>query len=91
VNRFRQEESEPFPSFRLDPTLESQQIERLRELRTSRSRASVEKKLGLLEDAARGTENLMPFIVKCSEALVTVGEISDRLRAVFGEYRETLA
>jgi methylmalonyl-CoA mutase, N-terminal domain len=41
-----------------------------------------------LESAARGTENLMPRIMACCEAFVTVGEISDCLRGVFGEYNE---
>ncbi len=89
VNRFKQEESEPLPPFRIDPELEKQQVARLRELRTSRSAGEVEERLLALVNAARGTENLMPHILACSEAYATVGEISDRLRAVFGEYRET--
>ena len=40
------------------------------------------------EEAARGSDNLMPKIVAACEAFATVGEISDRLRNVFGEYRE---
>jgi methylmalonyl-CoA mutase N-terminal domain/subunit len=90
VNRFAQDEAEPFPTFRLDPELESQQIQRLRNLRASRSASSVQQELASLEQAARTTENLMPHIVNCASAMATVGEISDRLRIVFGEYRETL-
>ena len=45
-------------------------------------------RLGALEGAARGSDNLMPKIMAACEALATVGEISDRLRKVFGEYRE---
>ncbi len=90
VNRFQQEEAEPFASFRLDPALESQQIERLREVRSSRSATETARKLAALEQAARTADNLMPHIVGCAAALATVGEISDRLRAVFGEYRETM-
>jgi methylmalonyl-CoA mutase N-terminal domain/subunit len=45
-------------------------------------------RLRALEQAARSTDNLMPHILACSEAYATVGEISDRLRAVFGEYQE---
>ncbi len=63
-------------------------MERLREVRASRSPAAVETALDQLERAARGTENLMPRVVECAEALATVGEISNRLRGVFGEYRE---
>jgi methylmalonyl-CoA mutase N-terminal domain/subunit len=88
VNRFRQEEKEPPPTFRLDPALERQQIERLRKLRDSRDNAAVESRLNALEQAARGTENLLPHILASAEAYATVGEISDRLRRVFGEYKE---
>jgi methylmalonyl-CoA mutase, N-terminal domain len=88
VNRFQQEEQEPPPAFRVDPELERQQVARLRELRASRSGPLVEGRLSALEDAARSSDNLMPHILACAEAYATVGEISDRLRAVFGEYQE---
>ena len=89
VNRFKQEEGETPAPFRLDPELEKQQIARLRELRASRDTAVFEERLRALEQAARSSENLMPHILACAEAHVTVGEISDRLRTVFGEYRES--
>jgi methylmalonyl-CoA mutase N-terminal domain/subunit len=88
VNRFHQDEAEPLATFRLDPELEARQIARLREVRASRSQATVEDRLRALEQAARSSDNLMPHILACSEALVTVGEISDRLRTVFGEYQD---
>jgi methylmalonyl-CoA mutase N-terminal domain/subunit len=88
VNKFRLEDEKPPMSFRVDPAIEAQQIARLRELRGSRSHALVEEKLAALERAARGSDNLMPMIMDACEALATVGEISDRLRNVFGEYRE---
>lgn len=91
VNRFEQNGAQPFPAFRLDPALEQQQIERLREVRASRSAAEVTQRLAAFEQAANTSDNLMPHIIGCSAALATVGEISDRLRAVFGEYREALA
>jgi methylmalonyl-CoA mutase N-terminal domain/subunit len=87
VNRLRQNEDRQHPMFRLDPELERQQVERLRELRASRDRACVEQRLSELEQAARGSDNLMPRILAACEAYGTVGEISDRLRRVFGEYR----
>ena len=52
------------------------------------AQAAVESRLKALEQAARGADNLMPQILAACEALATVGEISDRLRNVFGEYRE---
>ena len=61
VNRFHQDER-AVPTFRLDPTLESSQVERLRQLRASRSQSSVAEKLAALELAARGGDNLMPAI-----------------------------
>jgi methylmalonyl-CoA mutase N-terminal domain/subunit len=88
VNRFRQEEHQPPPVFRADPALEQQQIERVREVRAGRDAGAVEKLLDALERAARGSENLMPAILAACAAHATVGEISDRLRRVFGEYRD---
>ena len=89
VNRFKQEEKEPPGVFRLNPELEKQQIARLRELRASRDAAEVERRLAALEQAADGTDNLMPHILASAEVYATVGEISDRLRRVFGEYHES--
>jgi len=91
VNRYRAERELPIPTFRLDPSLEQAQIVRLRELRASRSASQVEERLTHLEAAARGTGNLLPYVVEAAAAHATVGEISDRLRRVFGEYRETAA
>jgi len=89
VNRFQEGERHTPPVFRLDPALERQQVERLRELKASRSAKAVGDCLCELERAARGSENLMPRILAACEALATLGEISDTLRKVFGEYRET--
>ena len=88
VNRFQQTEAQSPAAFRIDPALEPQQVARVRELRASRSAATVDARLRALEQAARSTDNLMPHILACSEALATVGEISDRLRTVFGEYQD---
>jgi methylmalonyl-CoA mutase N-terminal domain/subunit len=89
VNRFRQDEEREIPVFRLDPAIERQQVQRLRQVRASRSAASVAAALDDLEQAARGTGNLMPFILAAAGSYATVGEIADRLRSVFGEYAET--
>ena len=87
VNRFQQEER-AVPTFRIDPELERSQVERVRQVRASRSKDAVEAKLAALEQAARDGTNLMPPILEAADAYATVGEISDCLRAVFGEYRE---
>jgi len=86
VNRFRMEAG-MIPSFRLDPNLEAAQIERLREVRATRDQREVAARLELLEQAARGNANLMPVISNAAESMATLGEISDTLRRVFGEYR----
>ncbi len=87
VNRFRQDDP-PAPVFRLDPEIERSQVERLRTLRASRAAGPAAAALDNLERAARDGVNLMPPILAACEVWCTVGEISDRLRAVFGEYRE---
>ncbi|MFL6351906.1 MAG: methylmalonyl-CoA mutase [Bryobacteraceae bacterium] len=89
VNKFQTDEVDTPKPFRVDPELEHGQIERLRELRASRSAEQTNSALTRLENAARGTENLMPCILECCRALATVGEISETLRRVFGEYRES--
>jgi methylmalonyl-CoA mutase N-terminal domain/subunit len=88
VNRFQKEGEHPPVTFRIDPALERAQVERLRQVRASRSASDVAEKLAALEAAARGDANLMPAIIEAAGAHATLGEISDRLRAVFGEYRE---
>ncbi|MGE5206711.1 MAG: methylmalonyl-CoA mutase [Chlamydiota bacterium] len=90
VNRFTSEEERAIPLFRVDEALERKQVERLRALRTRREHAPWEAALGRVEDAARSGENLLPQIISAVEAYATVGEISDTLRKVFGEYKETV-
>lgn len=89
VNRYQVEEESPVSILRVDPAVEQAQVERLRALRQRRDSVAVETTLARLEEGARGTENLLPRILECVEAYVTVGEISNRLRGVWGEYRET--
>jgi methylmalonyl-CoA mutase N-terminal domain/subunit len=87
VNRFQQEEEGSPQTFRMDSEIEKTQVARLRELRATRP--PVDQKLNAIEHAARGSENLMPRILDACEVYATVGEISNRLRRVFGEYRES--
>ncbi|HYN23949.1 MAG TPA: methylmalonyl-CoA mutase family protein [Pyrinomonadaceae bacterium] len=88
VNRYQVEEESPVSILRVDPAVEQAQVERLRALREGRDSRAVETTLARLEEGARGTENLLPRILECVEAYATVGEISNRLRGVWGEYRE---
>ncbi len=73
---------------RVDPALGQRQAAKLAKLRASRDNQAVEALLGKLEAGARGTENLLPIMVECVEARATLGEISHRLRRVWGEQRE---
>jgi len=85
VNRYEIEEPAP-EFFGVDPRLEPEQKERLAEVRRNRDPEDVRTSLVALTEAARGDENLMPFILDAVRDRATVGEISDALRAVFGTY-----
>ena len=88
VNRFAMPACDAPAVFRVDPATERAQVESVRALRAQRDAARWRASLEALESAARGSENLMPRIMAAAEAYATVGEISDTLRGVFGEYRE---
>ena len=88
VNRFQSETESPVVTLRIDPAIEQAQIERVRAVRQKRDSTAVEKALEKLEHLAKGTENLLPGILEAVETYATVGEISNRLRRVWGEYRE---
>ena len=91
VNRFQIEEEATPALLRVEPAIEEAQVERLRRLRARRDREAVEASLNALEAAARTTtENLLPRLLAAVEAYATVGEISHRLRGVWGEYKEAL-
>jgi methylmalonyl-CoA mutase N-terminal domain/subunit len=90
VNRFEVEEEKPIPIQRIDPALEPKQVERVRALRAKRDAGTWAAALAQVEKAARSGENLMPRIIAAVEAYATVGEISDALRKVFGEYKEAV-
>jgi methylmalonyl-CoA mutase N-terminal domain/subunit len=90
MNRFQSDEESHVKTLRVDAAIERNQVERLQALRARRDPIIVETTLGKLEEAARGTENVVPRILDCVEAYATVGEISNRLRTVWGEYREAV-
>jgi len=90
VNRFEVEEEKPIPIQRIDPTLEPKQVERVRALRAKRDAGPWQAALKSVEAAARSGANVMPRILDAVEAYATVGEISDAMRKVFGEYKEAV-
>jgi methylmalonyl-CoA mutase N-terminal domain/subunit len=90
VNEFQAEEERQIPTLQIDPALERQQVARLQALRTRRDSTKTQAALTELERRARTNENLLPAILAAVESFATVGEISDALRQVFGEYQESV-
>jgi len=90
VNRYELEDEPELELHRIDPTLEGKQIDRVQALRARRDSTVVERELArLTEGAARDDVNLMPIIVDAARAYVTMGEMCDALRSVWGVWRET--
>ena len=90
VNRYEAQEEAPIELLRVDPALETKQIERVQATRAQRDGAKVEAALtALKEGAAKDDVNLMPLIVDASREYVTMGEMCDALREVWGVWRET--
>src|SRR5581483_11397018 len=90
VNRFTVDEDHAVPLQRINENLELRQVERLRAMRARRDPGPWKEALGQVEAAARSGSNLMPYIVRVVDAYATVGEISDTLRKVMGEYKEAV-
>ena len=90
VNRYESGEGDEDPDMELhtvDETIRDRQIERLEELKESRDNAAVERSLADLRRAAEGSDNLLYPMKEALANLATLGEVSDTLREVFGEYR----
>jgi len=90
VNRFTVDQEHAVPIQRIDENLEHKQVERLRALRLRRDPGPWKDALKQVEEAARQGSNVMPHIVGAVDAYATVGEISDTMRKVFGEYKEAV-
>jgi methylmalonyl-CoA mutase N-terminal domain/subunit len=88
VNRFRDESPRTPALQRIDPDGERRQVEGLRRVREGRDPAAWAAALRRVDECARGGENLLPALIEAVGAYATVGEISDRLRALWGEHRE---
>jgi len=90
VNRYVLDDEVPIPLLKIDPALEQKQIDRLAGVRARRDSAAVESRLAALrEAAAKDGVNLMPLIVDAARDYVTLGEMCDALREVWGVWRET--
>jgi len=87
VNKYTEESLAVKQVFRIDDNIRQLQIQKLQSLKNTRSAEAVKKALVELEQAANGKSNCMPFILNAVENYATLGEISDVLRRVFGEFR----
>ena len=88
VNQFEQKEPCSVPLLKIDEEVASEQIRKLNKLKEERNNDKVRKKLEKLKEAARGTENLMPFIIDAVRQYTSIGEIINALKEVFGSYHE---
>jgi methylmalonyl-CoA mutase N-terminal domain/subunit len=88
VNRFQTQETVSPPVFRVNKSVEQNQIRKLAEIRAKRDNQKVKKALARLEEASRGKDNVMPPILEAVHEHATLGEICDVLRRVFGVYDE---
>jgi len=88
LNQFQVEEQPLRNILRIDPEVEQYQKEKLAKVKRERDNAKVKESLAALKKAAQGTANVVPPILEAVKAYATLGEISDTLREVFGEYRE---
>ena len=89
VNRFVDEQERTIELQRIAEAETARQVDRVRELRSTRDGTAVEQALAVVSRAARGTDNLLPPMKEALRARATLGEVSDALRAAFGEYRPT--
>jgi methylmalonyl-CoA mutase N-terminal domain/subunit len=88
VNEFITEEEIPIKILQIDPEIEKKLVERLKQMKRQRSQAKVKETLNKLRRAAeQENTNLMPFVLQAVKEYVTLGEICDTLREVFGEYK----
>ena len=90
VNQFQVKEEPPQKLLRVNPEIEIKQKEKLRNLKNTRDLENVKSKLKDIEDAARKNDNLVPVIFDAVKAYATLGEISNTMRTVFGEYKEQI-
>jgi methylmalonyl-CoA mutase, N-terminal domain len=89
VNRFVEDDPEVPDLLRVDPEAEREQVERLKAFKADRDQALVDRRLGELRDAARGSDNLLPFIKDALRDRASLGEVCGAMQDVFGKYAPT--
>jgi len=87
LNKFQVQEDRSPSIFKVDDSIRQVQIQKLQQLKNDRDNAKVDQCLQILNDKASGDENLMPAVIDAVENKVTLGEIADELRSIFGEHR----
>jgi len=87
VNYHATEDYPPIPTLRIGPEVEEEQVRRLKKVKASRDQSQWSQSLTRLENASRGKDNIMPYVLDAVRAYASVGEICDVWRKVFGEYR----
>ena len=90
VNKYAMVEARPVPYHKIDDSAERAQVERVKQVKASRDMARVERRLKQLADACRNGQNVMPVLVDAVKDYVSLGEIADVYRQVFGLYREPI-
>lgn len=87
VNQFRNDIEIDIPILKINESIRQEQIQKLKVLKNNRDAQKVADCLTSIKNAAKGSDNLMPVVIEAVEAHCTLGEISDALRNVFGEYQ----
>jgi methylmalonyl-CoA mutase N-terminal domain/subunit len=87
VNKYRTESKMPLGAFRIDPAIETRQVERLHNLKKERNGKAVSETLDYVREVAKGDGNLVPPVLEAVRAYATIGEICGILREIFGEYQ----
>ena len=90
VNQFQSEEEPMKDLLKVNPEIEKKQVEKLSKVKEKRNEEEVQKNLNQLKDIASSEQNVMPVILDCVRSYATLGEICDQLRAVFGEYKDSI-
>jgi methylmalonyl-CoA mutase N-terminal domain/subunit len=88
VNKFQSSSNTTPPPFKIDDSIREMQMKKIEALKSKRDNAKVQACLLSIEEAAKGNTNLMPLVLEAVEHYCTLGEISETLRKVFGEYRQ---
>ncbi len=87
VNKFKAEDEQTIPVFRVDDSIRNIQLQKIKQLKDSRNHAKADQCLQELNDKANSDENIMPAVLSAVENKCTLGEIADTLREVYGEHK----